>query len=83
MYRDDLVENKTNIIEKGYMTQYNNIKRETTQVSKVSMRRKIINIVKENTIHNLDELNKSILDIIKVDVQFKELFKIDNNDTAN
>jgi len=50
---------------------YNNLKNKMSKSQKSFKRKQISSIIKENTISNLNELNKAILNVINVDEEFK------------
>ena len=57
------------------MSVYYEQKKEVKLSEKTRIKRKIINIIKGNTAHNLIELNRTILEILRVDNTFRdELF---------
>jgi hypothetical protein len=66
-----LVENTNQHLAERYLDLYYQQKKmvKTTEANRI--KRRIINIVKQNTVHNITELNQAILEILKVDQQFK------------
>ena len=61
-----------NYLAERYIDVYGQQKREVKTAEKNQVKRKIINIVKENTIHNLTELNQTLMNILKVDNIFRD-----------
>jgi hypothetical protein len=68
-----LVESSSHLLAEKYMTVYCEQKGLVKPSEKNRIKRKIISIVKENTIHNISELNQTVLDILKVDENFREV----------
>jgi hypothetical protein len=70
----ELKEDNPNYLEGHYTQIYGKLKKETKRVEKMEIRKHIINIIKRNTIQNIDELNRNIFDVIKMDEDFKKTF---------
>jgi RNase P protein component len=66
-----LVEESENHLAERYLTVYCEQKQRVKPVERNRTKRKIINIVKENTVHNLGELDKILMELLKVDDSFK------------
>ena len=67
-----LHENDPYFIEEHYMKWFNELKELVKLSEKNATKKQIINILKENSVHNIQELNKNILSIIQVDQTFKD-----------
>jgi hypothetical protein len=65
-------ENSPYSLEEYYMKWFDELKKLVKQSDKNSVKKQIINILKENSVHNIQELNKSVLSIIQVDQTFRE-----------
>ena len=61
------------------MNTFNDLKSTVKTQEKNSTKKQLLNILKENSVHNIQELNKSVLTIIKVDQQFREKFLTETN----
>lgn len=66
-----LVENNDHHLEKLHLSLYDRIKSELKECEKIKLKKKIINIVKENSIHNIQELNKVFLQLLNIDDKFR------------
>jgi hypothetical protein len=66
-----LVEGNEDYLAEKYLQLYCEQKKQLKPTEINRIKRKIINIVKENTVHNLAELNKAVLEILKVDENFR------------
>jgi bacterioferritin (cytochrome b1) len=60
-------------IEEEYMKRYNNIRDKTTQRQVDKIKREVFDIIKRNSMKNIDDLNKRVLDLFKIDEDFKAL----------
>ena len=75
----ELKENNPFYLEELYMNTFNDLKSTVKTQEKNSTKKQLLNILKENSVHNIQELNKSVLTIIKVDQQFREKFLTETN----
>lgn len=57
-------------LEEHYMKICNDMKQRVKDTEKKNMRGKVANIIKRNTIYNIDELNKHIINLINIDEKF-------------
>ncbi len=62
-------------IEEKWMSIYNNIAQNIKRYDINKMKKNIIDILKNNTQHNLKDLNKTILDLLNVDEEFKQIIE--------
>jgi hypothetical protein len=67
-----LVEDQANTLAERYMKSYFEQKNALKRSDKGQLQKKIVNIVKENTSHNVAELNQALIDILKIDQDFRE-----------
>jgi hypothetical protein len=67
-----LVENNDSYLAEKYLGLYYAQRKELKLSEKSGVKRKIINIVKQNTIHNMSLLDKTLKDILKIDESFRE-----------
>jgi len=63
-------ENNEYYLAEHYGKIYRDLKRDTKISEKNKIKRTITNIIKENTTHNLNKLNKIMLDLLKTDEEF-------------
>ena len=71
-----LVETNPHYLEEKYMKLYYSQKNKVKQIERDRIKKRLSKIVKENTAHNIEELNQVILEILKIDEDFrKELFE--------
>ena len=66
-----LIENDDFVLGNTYMKMFHEEKSNMKISEKNRIKRKIVNIIKENTIHNIGELNKLVLELLKIDDGFK------------
>ena len=69
----NLIEHNEQYLAGYYFDVYFKQKEQIKLSEKNRVKRRIINIVKDNTIHNLSKLNQTVLEILKVDESFKEV----------
>ncbi len=62
-------------IEEKWMGIYNNIAQNIKRYDINKMKKNITDILKNNTQHNLKDLNKTILDLLNVDESFKQIIE--------
>ncbi len=62
-------------IEEKWMSIYNNIAQNIKRYDINKMKKNITDILKNNTQHNLKDLNKTILDLLNVDEEFKQIIE--------
>lgn len=74
---DPLVDNEYSL-EESYMVEYGEIKKQITKNEKTNMKRKVADIIKRNTMHNVDELNKNIISLIHIDDTFRKTMVVGN-----
>lgn len=67
---DEIIGDNEYSLEDTYMVTYNEIKNKTNKVDRRSMKVKVADIIKRNTLHNIDELNKNIISMIRMDENF-------------
>jgi hypothetical protein len=67
-----LMEGNEHYLEETYMTLYKDQIKGTKKAEKSCIKKQLSKIVKDNTTHNIDQLNKVILEILKIDGQFRE-----------
>jgi hypothetical protein len=67
-----LVENNDTYLAETYVKLFQEEKNRVKSSDKLSVKRKIVNIVKENTTQNLQKLNKAIMEILRVDDIFRD-----------
>ena len=68
----ELKETNSHYLEDHYHQIYAQLKKEAKRGQKLEIRKHIINIIKRNTIQNIDELNRNIFEVIKMDEDFKK-----------
>lgn len=68
-----LIECNDNVLGERYMKIYQEEKSNMKVNQKNQIKRKVINIIKHNTIHNVNELNQIIFELAKVNDDFKEV----------
>ena len=66
----NLVENNEHYLAEKYMNVFGEEKNSVKKSEITATKRKVINIIKENTVHNVSELNAVIIDILKGDDLF-------------
>jgi hypothetical protein len=66
-----LVDGNDYYLEETYTKKYGDIKSNLKNSEKAGLKKKILNVVKENSIHNLNELNKQISEILKINGSFR------------
>jgi len=64
----ELKENNPNYLQEYYSSTFNQIKKTVKKSQKTEMRRMVLDKI---SLNNIDELNRTIFDIIKVDDDFK------------
>jgi len=79
----DLKENNPNYLEEYCYKIYTDIKNELKIAEKTAIKKQISNIIKENTIQNVDELNKNIFSIMQYDTVFKNKLIAYNTHTTS
>ena len=67
-----LVEDNNRHLAETYMNLYGEEKNKLKKSDINTTKRKVINIIKENTIHNISELNEIIIEILKTDDTFRQ-----------
>ena len=67
-----LVSSNDHFLEERYINLYNKIKQEQKTSDRLQIKKRLSKIVKNNSCHNVDLLNKAILDILKIDDTFKD-----------
>jgi len=65
-------ENNDHYLEQQYMKIYSEQKKELKQSERNITKKRLAQIVKENTLQNVDELNKVILEYLKINKSFRE-----------
>lgn len=71
-----LLEYESDFLSKTYYKLYNEHKKELKESVIKSVKRTIINIVKDNSLHNIKMIDKTIIDLLKIDEAFRnELIK--------
>jgi hypothetical protein len=67
-----LKDNNEYYLEEYYLKWFEELKQEVKQPEKNNVKKQIIKILKDNTSHNVQELNNCVLNLIKADQTFKE-----------
>jgi hypothetical protein len=67
-----LVENTSHYLAETYLKQYIDEKDALKRNEKVRIQKKVINVIKENTVHGIGQLNQVLFQILKVDDKFRE-----------
>lgn len=67
----ELKETNPTFLDTHYAQVYGKLKKEAKRGQKLEIRKHIVNIIKRNTIQNIDELNRDIFAVIKMDEEFK------------
>ena len=67
-----LKEDNDRYLEEYYTRMYSQEKTNIKESDKNRIKKKIINIVKENTVHNLSELNAAVLEFLRIDDNFRD-----------
>ncbi len=62
-------------IEEKWMSIYNNIAQNIKRYDINKMKKNITDILKNNTQHNLKDLNKTILELLNIDEEFKQIIE--------
>ena len=72
---EDRDDDNTNLSEK-YWKMYTDIRDKITKSEVNAMNKKIINIIKFNTVENITQLNKQIVELFQMDDNFKNAIKL-------
>ena len=67
-----ICENRDNYLAEKYLNKYNEIKEGLKVYESNKLKRKIISVIKENTIHNTNELDHVLFEILKVNSKFRD-----------
>lgn len=67
-----LDENNPNHLAKFYLEKFTNIKDNIKVSDSNKLKRKIINVIRENTVHNVNELDHVLFEILKVNDRFRD-----------
>jgi hypothetical protein len=76
-----LVENSEYYLEDKYLKLYNDQKKLVKQTEKNRIKRQISNIVKENSVHNIAQLNSVLMDLLQINDDFRN--KLSKNTHSN
>jgi len=67
----ELIEGNDSYLETHYLEKYHELKKNGKEIDNRRVRQQVASIVKENTVQNVDQLNKGILELLKADEGFK------------
>ena len=67
----NLIEGRNDYLQDHHLEKYYEIKGQTKPSDCQKMRRQVIEIVKQNTVHNIQEVNKCMISLLKIDQDFQ------------
>jgi hypothetical protein len=67
-----LLENNDYFLDETYTKLYGELKKKIKSADRIRYQKKMVKIVKENSIHNMVELNKALVELLEISDEFKQ-----------